>query len=608
MINTYLYKLFLLLKVLLNKVFGAFLICFNIGKQDLKSHTELAESKYTSCTFQKTLSNSNSNSLTIFFSFLLISALMPNQLLAQCATGTPCVGNGTWTAPFNVVSVNVECWGAGGAGGGSSTSLCGSSRGGGGGGGGYAANNNTPVVPNTGYAWVIGSGGTGVSGAAGNPGGNSTFGGTTVVAIGGAGGKYSNNGSGGTTAGASGHTSANPAGGYNGGQGAAGSGSNGGGGGEGASSGAVGNNAGAVPAAGTGTAGGDGGTGAGTTNNGGNAPATGVSVGGGGGGAASAACGASKAGGSGSPGQVQLTWSICNQSQNPVTGVNFTNLASTSMDVNWTLGAGTTGAMILVRAGTNPADPTTFLPGANAAYGGQAVGSDYIVYSNTGNTFHLTGLSAGVTYNFAIYSYTGNICYDVANEVRVNQISCVPSVGGSIAGGASVCTGTNSTALTLSGQTGSVTKWQYASDAGFTTGLTDVANTTTSLTATNLTATTYYRAVVTSGTCPSANSSSATMTVLPNASITSVTGASPACIGDTPTYTANGVVFSGGSGAWSSSVPANATVTAGGVVTKLTNGSSNITYTITGGCGGTVSALQAITTTAVGAPASLKSH
>ena len=82
----------------------------------------------------------------------------------------------------------------------------------------------------------------------------------------------------------------------------------------------------------------------------------------------------------------------------------------------------------------------------------------------------------------------------------------------------------------------------------------------------------------------------------PNAAITSVTGGtSPLCAGSTTTVTANGVVLGGGTGGWSSSVPAVATVNASGVVTAVGAGATNIIYTITGGCGGTKSAFQSIT-------------
>jgi hypothetical protein len=95
------------------------------------------------------------------------------------------------------------------------------------------------------------------------------------------------------------------------------------------------------------------------------------------------------------------------------------------------------------------------------------------------------------------------------------------SVGGSIAGDAIVCSGTNSTTFTLSGYTGSITKWQYSNDNSIWN---DIVNTSTSYTASNLTADTYYRAVITSGVCSSTNSSTATITVANSTYYVSSTG------------------------------------------------------------------------------------
>jgi hypothetical protein len=84
------------------------------------------------------------------------------------------------------------------------------------------------------------------------------------------------------------------------------------------------------------------------------------------------------------------------------------------------------------------------------------------------------------------------------------------TVAGSISGATSVCSGTSSTVLTLNGSTGSI-QWQSSiNNTTFTNvlGATDVT-----YTATNLSATTYYRAVITSGACGSLTTSSVTMTV-----------------------------------------------------------------------------------------------
>ena len=99
--------------------------------------------------------------------------------------------------------------------------------------------------------------------------------------------------------------------------------------------------------------------------------------------------------------------------------------------------------------------------------------------------------------------------------------------------------------------------------------------------------------------CSTILSGSVTITITPNTSITSVTGASPVCIGGTSTaYTATGVVLGSGTGAWSSSNTIVATVDASGNVTALSAGTSDIMYTITGGCSGTKSASKTITVNA----------
>lgn len=85
------------------------------------------------------------------------------------------------------------------------------------------------------------------------------------------------------------------------------------------------------------------------------------------------------------------------------------------------------------------------------------------------------------------------------------------------------------------------------------------------------------------------------ITVNSNASIGSVTGSSPLCSGSSSQYFANGVVLSGGTGSWSSSDPSVATVNSSGLVTTISAGTTNIIYTISGGCGGTTAAQQELT-------------
>lgn len=210
----------------------------------------------------------------------------------------------TWTAPAGVTSVQVECWGAGGggAGDGSNDNLAPA----GGGGGAYAIVTTVSVTPLSSYSYTVGTGGTGGSGGSGGDGAagtDSSFNGTTCVAIGGAGGTGSGGGNGtggdgGTSAASTGDTK------YSGGNGAAGSGNVGGGSGSSAGTGSVGNNA-------SGSTGGTAVTGGGPGANGpasganGNTPGSGP---GGGGSGSGDRDGGSETGGNGIDGQIRLTY------------------------------------------------------------------------------------------------------------------------------------------------------------------------------------------------------------------------------------------------------------------------------------------------------------
>lgn len=76
---------------------------------------------------------------------------------------------------------------------------------------------------------------------------------------------------------------------------------------------------------------------------------------------------------------------------------------------------------------------------------------------------------------------------------------------------------TNSGTITLTGETGSVQRWEKFYGANWTT----ISNTTNTLNYTDLDAVTTYRAVVQSGTCNETNSSTATINIYPTPVITS---------------------------------------------------------------------------------------
>lgn len=78
-------------------------------------------------------------------------------------------------------------------------------------------------------------------------------------------------------------------------------------------------------------------------------------------------------------------------------------------------------------------------------------------------------------------------------------------ISGVLSGTQSVCANWPPTALTITGSSGTIIRWEYATDAAFTIGLTTIANTNTSLTPAQIgtfTGTRHYRAVFQNGTCP----------------------------------------------------------------------------------------------------------
>lgn len=122
--------------------------------------------------------------------------------------------------------------------------------------------------------------------------------------------------------------------------------------------------------------------------------------------------------------------------------------------------------------------------------------------------------STGTYYYYCVVQSSGaasSCSTDISSSVSVVVVSPT-SVGGVISGSNSVCESSNTTTLTLSGSTGTVTKWQSSNSSAFTSS-TDISSTSSTLVRTNLNATTYYRAIVTSGACASTNSGTATITV-----------------------------------------------------------------------------------------------
>ena len=137
-------------------------------------------------------------------------------------------------------------------------------------------------------------------------------------------------------------------------------------------------------------------------------------------------------------------------------------------------------------------------------------GTQWTDIANTSATIAFTGITSTTKYR-AVITNSGSCgtALSSVGTVYVNQ----SAVGGTISGGVStVCAGTNST-LTLNNYIGDI-QWQ-SSTTSSSTGFTNINNATSNtFTASNVSVTTYYRAVVSSGTCNPVNSTVFTLTTI----------------------------------------------------------------------------------------------
>jgi hypothetical protein len=156
--------------------------------------------------------------------------------------------------------------------------------------------------------------------------------------------------------------------------------------------------------------------------------------------------------------------------------------------------------------------PTTLTAVTNA------VSPTYIWYKNDEEIVEETASTLTVTGSgdYKVKVQGSNTCENTSAAVFVS-IALIDNPG-TVSGSQTVCTdASNSTALTLSGTKSTVRKWQYSVDP-FSTW-TDITNTTSAYTATGLTQTTKFRAAVQNGICDVAYSTAATVTVVPDPTI-----------------------------------------------------------------------------------------
>jgi gliding motility-associated-like protein len=238
------------------------------------------------------------------------------------------------------------------------------------------------------------------------------------------------------------------------------------------------------------------------------------------------------------------TWSSV---ANTTTTLNYTNLVATRMyralvrsGVCANMYSATaTVTVIAGSVGGTVSSSATVCSGANAGtltLSGEAGtilnwefstdgGTSYTPIANTTNTENYTNIATNTLYRAVVQNGACTAANSSVATLTVNSAS----VGGVLSANDTVCASSNSGAITLAGQTGTVQNWEYSNDNGTT--WTNIVNVTTSNAYTNLTDTTLYRASVKNGVCTAVFSDTVEIVVDPITVAGSITGGGLTCSG-----------------------------------------------------------------------------
>ncbi len=151
------------------------------------------------------------------------------------------------------------------------------------------------------------------------------------------------------------------------------------------------------------------------------------------------------------------------------------------------------------------------------------------IYISSDTYTHTPAQSGTYEYRVRVRSGSCDNVYSSIVKIIVNPTT----VGGSVSGSKTICQGSNSGTLTLSGYVGIILKWQVSNNNGST--WTDIANISDTYTSPNLNTPGiyWYRAQVQSGVCEEKYSNHAVITVSPSTVGGSVSGGSTICQGST---------------------------------------------------------------------------
>lgn len=274
---------------------------------------------------------------------------------------------------------------------------------------------------------------------------------------------------------------------------------------------------------------------------------------------------------------------LASEPSTAATNLTFSNIAQTSMTLNFTAGSGS-DRIVIARQGLSitatPADGTGYT--ANSAFGSgtDLGGGTYVVYSGNSNTCNITGLQSNTNYYFAVYEFNGSSCntnYLLGSPATgVSGTLNTPPVINSISNPAAVCMNSGQQVVPLSGiGSGSVNETQTLTVTASSSNTGLIPNPNVTYTSPNTTGSLSYTPVASqSGTSVitvtvndgglnnNITTQTFTVTVTPAPTTSNAGPDQQICI-STATLAANTPVV--GTGTWSIAYTSNVAITTGNI-------------------------------------------
>ncbi|WP_293787409.1 PKD-like domain-containing protein, partial [uncultured Pedobacter sp.] len=293
-----------------------------------------------------------------------------------------------------------------------------------------------------------------------------------------------------------------------------------------------------------------------------------------------------------------LTFNSSNSNGNTILTINGGTL-STAGTYNYTIKATYASSTVTTTLGSVTVIPPASTPlfaanlSSTRCQGAGVESYTATATSTTGITYSISPANSGVidaatgtvTWS-ANYNGTATITAVAASPCGSRSANYTVTINptGTISGSGTVCSGSNGT-LTLTGAPTTVVRWESSTD---NINWTTITNTTTTLSYSNIQATTIYRAIVSGGGCTNAISGTATVTVTPRPVIADQTYyiCKTGSFSFNPVYAPNGTTYT-----WSAPSLSSSNITGGTAGTgqsavnqTLTNTGTTLqtaTYTVT---------------------------